>query len=56
MLLWDSTYQDFMTARASAGPRPASPPMVVLPDVVLLLPGPFAPCGQRRSGALAKTD
>ena len=45
MLVWDSTYQAFMTARASAETgRPASPPMVALPDVVLLLPGPYAAC------------
>jgi len=45
MLVWDSTYQDFMNARASAeSARPPSPPMVALPDVVLLLPGPYAAC------------
>jgi hypothetical protein len=45
MLVWDSTYQDFMKARASAeSGRPPSPPMVALPDVVLLLPGPYAAC------------
>ena len=55
MLLWESTYQDFMTARASAGSRPASPSMVVLPDVVLLLPGPYAVCSAVPAD-LAKTD
>jgi 4-amino-4-deoxy-L-arabinose transferase-like glycosyltransferase len=45
MLVWDSTYQDFVNARAPAGSaRPLSPPMVALPDVVLLLPGPYAVC------------
>lgn len=45
MLVWDSTYQSFMNARASAQTgRPPSPPMVALPDVVLLLPGPYAVC------------
>jgi hypothetical protein len=45
MLVWDSTYQDFMNARASReSTRPPSPPMVALPDVVLLLPGPYAAC------------
>jgi 4-amino-4-deoxy-L-arabinose transferase-like glycosyltransferase len=45
MLVWDSTYQDFMNARVSAvSARPPSPPMVVFPDVVLLLPGPYAAC------------
>jgi hypothetical protein len=41
MLVWDSTYQIFMNTQAS---RPSSPPMVALPDVVLLLPGPYAVC------------
>jgi 4-amino-4-deoxy-L-arabinose transferase-like glycosyltransferase len=45
MLVWDSTYQDFMNARASAvSARPPSPPMVAFPDIVLLLPGPYAAC------------
>ena len=45
MLVWDTTYQNFMNARAVAeSGRPASPPMVALPDVVLLLPGPYAVC------------
>ena len=43
MLVWDSTYQDFMNAQPS---RPASPPMVALPDVVLLLPEPYASCSR----------
>jgi 4-amino-4-deoxy-L-arabinose transferase-like glycosyltransferase len=55
MLVWDSTYQDFMNARASAeSARPPSPPMVALPDVVLLLPGPYAACAAVTPGA-AKT-
>ena len=41
MLVWDSTYQAFMSSQPS---RPASPPMIALPDVVLLLPGPYASC------------
>jgi 4-amino-4-deoxy-L-arabinose transferase-like glycosyltransferase len=41
MLVWDSTYRNFMNAQSS---RPASPPMVALPDVLLLLPGPYASC------------
>jgi 4-amino-4-deoxy-L-arabinose transferase-like glycosyltransferase len=41
MLVWDSTYQTFMNAQAS---RPPSPPMVALPDVVLLLPAGYASC------------
>jgi hypothetical protein len=45
MLLWDSTYQAFVNGRAAAqGGRPPSLPIVALPDVVLLLPGPFAAC------------
>jgi len=45
MLLWDSTYQAFVNGRAAAqGGRPPSLPIVALPDVVLLLPGPFATC------------
>jgi 4-amino-4-deoxy-L-arabinose transferase-like glycosyltransferase len=45
MLVWDSTYQKLMNAMASVDfARPASPPMVALPDVVLLLPGPYAAC------------
>jgi 4-amino-4-deoxy-L-arabinose transferase-like glycosyltransferase len=45
MLVWDETYQRFMNSRASPGAgRPPSPPMVALPDVVLLLPGPYAVC------------
>jgi 4-amino-4-deoxy-L-arabinose transferase-like glycosyltransferase len=44
MLLWDSTYQDFMRARASSGPRPTSPPMIAFSDVLLLLPGPYEQC------------
>jgi hypothetical protein len=42
MLVWDATYRDFMNSQSS---RPASPPMVALPDVVLLLPPPYQPCG-----------
>jgi hypothetical protein len=47
MLLWDTTYQSFMSARAAAesGLR-VSPPMIALPDVVLLLPGPYAVCSE----------
>jgi 4-amino-4-deoxy-L-arabinose transferase-like glycosyltransferase len=41
MLVWDSTYQAFMNAQAF---RPPSPPMVALPDVVLLLPAGYASC------------
>lgn len=41
MLVWDSTYQAFMNSQPA---RPSSPPMVALPDVVLLLPGPYASC------------
>jgi hypothetical protein len=41
MLVWDSTYQQYMNQQAS---RPVSPPMVALPDVVLLLPGPYGAC------------
>jgi 4-amino-4-deoxy-L-arabinose transferase-like glycosyltransferase len=41
MLLWDATYRAFMNSQPS---RPASPPMIALPDVVLLLPGPYASC------------
>ena len=45
MLLWDTTYQAFVNGRAaSQGGRPPSLPIVALPDVVLLLPGPFAAC------------
>jgi 4-amino-4-deoxy-L-arabinose transferase-like glycosyltransferase len=45
MLLWDSTYQAFVNQRAAAqGGRPPALPIVALPDVVLLLPGPFAAC------------
>jgi 4-amino-4-deoxy-L-arabinose transferase-like glycosyltransferase len=45
MLLWDTTYRNFMNAQASAeSGRPSSPPMIALPDVVLLLPGPYAAC------------
>jgi 4-amino-4-deoxy-L-arabinose transferase-like glycosyltransferase len=52
MLVWDSTYQDFMNARASAvSARPPSPAMVVFPDVVLLLPGPYAACAAVAPGA-----
>jgi 4-amino-4-deoxy-L-arabinose transferase-like glycosyltransferase len=52
MLVWDSTYQDFMNARASAqSARPLSPPMVALPDVVLLLPGPYAACAAVTPGS-----
>jgi 4-amino-4-deoxy-L-arabinose transferase-like glycosyltransferase len=40
-LVWDATYREFMNVQAS---RPPSPPMVALPDVVLLLPGPYAAC------------
>jgi hypothetical protein len=54
MLVWDSTYQDFMNARASEeSARPPSPPMVPLPDVVLLLPGPYAACAVALDGAKA---
>jgi hypothetical protein len=51
MLVWDATYQQFMKQQTS---RPASPPMVALPDVVLLLPGPYAACAtvERRTGRL----
>jgi 4-amino-4-deoxy-L-arabinose transferase-like glycosyltransferase len=41
MLVWDSTYQTFMNAQAF---RPPSPPMVALPDVVLLLPAGYGSC------------
>jgi hypothetical protein len=55
MLVWDSTYQDFMNSRGSAeSARPPSPPMVALPDVVLLLPGPYAACAAVTPGT-AKT-
>jgi len=54
MLVWDSTYQDFMNERASAeSARPPSPPMVSLPDVVVLLPGPYAACAVAPDGAKA---
>jgi hypothetical protein len=52
MLVWDSTFQDFMNALASAvSARPPSPPMVVFPDVVLILPGPYAACAAGAPGA-----
>jgi len=45
MLLWDATYQAFVNQRAAAqGGRPPLLPIVALPDVVLLLPGPFTAC------------
>jgi hypothetical protein len=52
MLLWDTTYQNFMRARQSAeSARPVAPPLIVFPDagipneaVNLILPGPFASC------------
>jgi 4-amino-4-deoxy-L-arabinose transferase-like glycosyltransferase len=44
MLVWDATYRDFMNAQPS---RPPSPPMVALPDVVLLLPSAYQSCGTR---------
>src|SRR5207247_596647 len=40
MLVWDETYRNFMNAPV----RPPSPPLVAFPDVVLLLPGPYAAC------------
>jgi hypothetical protein len=46
MLVYDETYQAFMHGRSdtSARDRTVSPPMVSFPDVVLLLPGPYAAC------------
>ncbi|MGE3177751.1 MAG: hypothetical protein AB7O32_09790 [Vicinamibacterales bacterium] len=59
LLVSDSTYQTFMRGSATgARQRTASPPLVSFPDLVLLLPGPYAECadvsgtrGPRRSGA-----
>jgi hypothetical protein len=47
MLVSEATYQDFMNAHAT---RPPSPPMVALPDVVLLLPGPYSTCADEVHG------
>jgi hypothetical protein len=48
ILVWDETYQAFMDRPESpagpiAGPL-AAPPMVVLTDALVLLPGPYAEC------------
>jgi hypothetical protein len=55
MLVYDGTYQAFMHGRSDtlARARIVSPPMVSFPDVVLLLPGPYAACAdatEARSG------
>jgi hypothetical protein len=57
MLVYDATYQTFMHGRSDtpARGRTVSPPMVSFPDVVLLLPGPYAACADvsgARSGRL----
>ena len=45
MLVYDGTYQTYMRgADAGVRQRTVSPPMVSFPDVVLLLPGPYARC------------
>ena len=45
MLVYDRPYQAFMRgADAGVRQRTVSPPLVSFPDVVLLLPGPWAEC------------
>ena len=50
ILAWDVTYQSFMRRPESpAGPVStylASPPMVVLDDALVLMPGPYAACAE----------
>lgn len=44
LLVYDGTYQAYMRGDAGIRQRTVSPPMVSFPDVVLLLPGPYARC------------
>lgn len=45
LLVSEATYQAYMRgAAAGARQRPVSPPLISFPDVVLILPGPYAAC------------
>jgi hypothetical protein len=54
ILIAERRYQMFMT-QSSAGVRRASPPMVTFNDVLLLLPGRYAPCSIE-AGAAQRPD
>jgi 4-amino-4-deoxy-L-arabinose transferase-like glycosyltransferase len=58
MLVYDGTYQAFMHGRSdsTARARTVSPPMVSFPDVVLLLPGPYAACGDAREAGPGRSN